>query len=114
MSDLAVPRQSGKTTMIVKRAYEYAIRHPETPVILLVQNEHEKIRIEKEFSYMTKFSSTDPYIKVMSPSFFTMVRSCGAALFIDEPQITIRNLLMSIGCTVIDTAGTYNFTEFSE
>ena len=44
MSDLAVPRQSGKTTMLVKRAYKYAVEHPETPVILLVQNEREKNR----------------------------------------------------------------------
>lgn len=114
MSDLAVPRQSGKTTMLMKRAYEYATKHPETPVILLVQNEREKRRIEEEFKHMTHYSCTNPNVRVMSPSSFVVVRSHGAALFIDEPQITIQNLLRSIGCTVIDTAGTYNFTEFSE
>lgn len=114
MVDLAVPRQSGKTTMLMKRAYEYAIRHPETPVILLVQNEREKRRVEEEFKHMTQYSCTDPNVRVMSPSSFVVVRSSGTALFIDEPQITLRNLFKCIGCDVIDTAGTYTFAEFSE
>ena len=63
---------------------------------------------------MTQYSCTDPNVRVMSPSSFVVVSARGTALFIDEPQTTIRNLLKCIGCDVIDTAGTYNFTEFSE